>query len=69
MYGFWHSRIMLGLRTNHWSRREFLSVGSLGLGSLALPELLRAEVIALNAARMRRQMILGDIQEMESELS
>jgi hypothetical protein len=32
-------------------------------------EMLRSEVIALNAARMRRQMILGDIQEMESELS
>ncbi len=32
-------------------------------------EVLRSEVIALNAARMRRQVILGDIQEMESELS
>lgn len=32
-------------------------------------EMLRSEVIALNAARMRRQMILGEIQEMESELS
>lgn len=32
-------------------------------------EMLRSEVIALNAARMRRQVILGDIQEMESELS
>ncbi|MEC7811349.1 MAG: DUF1501 domain-containing protein, partial [Verrucomicrobiota bacterium] len=34
---------MLGFRANHWSRREFLSVGSLGLGGLALPDLLRAE--------------------------
>ena len=30
---------------------------------------LRVEVISLNAARMRRQMILGEIQQMESELS
>ena len=32
---------MLGLKANRWSRREFLSVGS--LGSLALPQLLQAE--------------------------
>ncbi len=32
-------------------------------------EMLRSEVIALNAARLRRQTILGDIQEMESKLS
>ncbi len=32
-------------------------------------DMLRSEIIALNAARMRRQMIVGDIQEMESELS
>lgn len=32
-------------------------------------EMLRSEVIALNAARMRRQMILGEIEEMETELS
>ena len=43
VYGFRHSRIMLGLKTNPWSRREFLSVGSLGMGGLALPDLLRAE--------------------------
>ena len=32
---------MLGIKANRWSRREFLSVGS--LGSLALPQLLQAE--------------------------
>ena len=34
---------MLGLKANRFSRREFLSVGSLGLGGLALPQLLQAE--------------------------
>ena len=34
---------MLGLKANRLSRREFLSVGSLGLGGLALPQLLQAE--------------------------
>ena len=34
---------MLSLKANRWSRREFLSVGSLGLGGLALPQLLQAE--------------------------
>jgi len=45
---------MLGLRTNHWSRREFLSVGSLGLGGLALPDLLRAEEAVKKAGGLAR---------------
>tara|TARA_R100001086_G_scaffold122685_1_gene63114 strand:+ start:538 stop:753 length:216 start_codon:yes stop_codon:yes gene_type:complete len=32
-------------------------------------EALRAEVIALNAARIRRQVILEEIQEMKTSLS
>ena len=45
---------MLGLRANHWSRREFLSVGSLGLGGLALPDLLRAEQVGKKAGGLAR---------------
>lgn len=32
-------------------------------------EMLRSEVIALNAARLRRQMIIDEIEEMELKLS
>ena len=45
---------MLGLKSNHWSRREFLSVGSLGLGGLALPELLRAEEVVTQAGGLTK---------------
>jgi hypothetical protein len=45
---------MLGLRTKHWSRREFLSVGSLGLGGLALPDLLQAEEAVKKAGGLAR---------------
>ena len=43
---------MLGIKANRWSRREFLSVGS--LGSLALPQLLQAESAVREAGGMAK---------------
>ena len=36
---------MLRLTENNFSRREFLSVGSLALGGVALPHLLQAQEV------------------------
>ena len=45
---------MLGLKASDWTRRDFLSVGSLGFGGLALPELLHAEEAVKQAGGLAR---------------
>jgi hypothetical protein len=39
---------------DRWTRRELLTIGSLGIGGLAPPDLLRAEAAAGRGNRARR---------------